>query len=299
MKMKKILAFIAALSMIAAVATGCGSEKEDSKSSSESSVSSVAEEVSDEEPEEDEAPEEDDADAEDAEGADVDDETAAYAEALAGSLWLGMDEEYNCYAMGFSDEEIVFEANDGSSITGYWGVKAGDPTIYIFEDPELTSEVATMPWTFDTESNVMILNEKVIMAESDAYSFEEAAAALEQMATAAKVQEYLQGTYWLSVTDEEATAIALEGSNLSMLNLTADGTLQELTTYWSMDYDQLSLYDESYNLVTSFQWNMAEDGSVLQLANENKTLTAEQVSEEDAVDIVAYLYASMNLDYEG
>lgn len=296
MKMKKILAFIAALSMIAAVATGCGSEKEDSKSSTESSV---AEEVSEEEPEEDEAPEEDVVDDEGAEGADVDDETAAYAEALAGSLWLGMDEEYNCYAMGFSDEEIVFEANDGSSITGYWGVKAGDPTIYIFEDPELTSEVATMPWTFDTESNVMILNEKVIMAESDAYSFEEAAAALEQMATAAKVQEYLQGTYWLSVTDEEATAIALEGSNLSMLNLTADGTLQELTTYWSMDYDQLSLYDESYNLVTSFQWNMAEDGSVLQLANENKTLTAEQVSEEDAVDIVAYLYACMNLDYEG
>lgn len=296
MKMKKILAFIAALSMIAAVATGCGSEKEDSKSSTESSV---AEEVSEEEPEEDEAPEEDVVDDEGAEGADVDDETAAYAEALSGSLWLGMDEEYNCYAMGFSDEEIVFEANDGSSITGYWGVKAGDPTIYIFEDPELTSEVATMPWTFDTESNVMILNEKVIMAESDAYSFEEAAAALEQMATAAKVQEYLQGTYWLSVTDEEATAIALEGSNLSMLNLTADGTLQELTTYWSMDYDQLSLYDESYNLVTSFQWNMAEDGSVLQLANENKTLTAEQVSEEDAVDIVAYLYACMNLDYEG
>ena len=50
MIMKKILAFIAALSMIAAVATGCGSEKEDSKSSTESSV---AEEVSEEEPEED------------------------------------------------------------------------------------------------------------------------------------------------------------------------------------------------------------------------------------------------------
>lgn len=300
MKMKKILAFIVALSMIAAVATGCGSEKEDSKSSSESSVSSVAEEVSDEEPEEDEAPEEDDADAEDAEGADVDDETAAYAEALAGSLWLGMDEEYNCYAMGFNDEEIAFEANDGSSITGYWGVTAGDPTIYIFEDPELTSEIASIPWTFDTESNVMILNEKVIMAESDSYSFEESAAALEQMAAAAQVQEYLQGTYWLSVTDEEATAIALEGSELSMLNLTADGTLQELTTYWSMDYDQLSLYDESYNLVTSFQWNMAEDGSVLELVNANgETLTAEQVSEEDAADVIAYLYASMNLDYEG
>lgn len=293
MKMKKILAFIAALSMIAAVATGCGSEKEDSKSSSESSVSSVAEEVSEEEPEEDVV------DDEDAEGADVDDETDAYVEALAGSLWLGMDEEYNCFAMGFGDEEIVFEANDGSSITGYWGVRAGDPTIHICEDPELTSEIASFPWTFDTEKNVMILNEKVIMAESDAYSFEESAAALEQMATATKVQEYLQGTYWLSVTDEEATAIALEGNKLSMLNLTADGTLQELNTYWSMDYDHLTLYDESYNLLTSFQWNMAEDGSVLELANESKNLTAEQVSEEDAADIVAYMYACMNLDYEG
>ena len=38
---------------------------------------------------------------------------------------------------------------------------------------------------------------------------------------------------------------------------------------------------------------------IFELENETKTLTAEQVSEEDAVDIVAYLYACMNLDYEG
>ncbi|MGN1481316.1 hypothetical protein [Porcipelethomonas sp.] len=296
MKMKKILALIAALSMMAAVATGCGSEKEDSKAS-ESSVSSAAEEVSDEESEE--LAEEDDAAEEDVEDDAADEETAAYAEALAGTLWLGMDEEYNCYAMGFNDEEIVFEANDGSSISGYWGVTAGDPTIYIFEDAELTSEIASIPWTFDTENNVMILNEKVIMAESDAYSFEDAAAALEQMATAAQVQEYLQGTYWVGISDEEAMAIALNGNEISFLNLSADGSLQEIDAYWSMDYDLLNLYDESYNLLTSFQWNMASDGSALELVNENgESLTASQVSEEDAVDIIAYLYACMNLDYE-
>ncbi|MGN1403085.1 MAG: hypothetical protein ACI4XB_02050 [Ruminococcus sp.] len=292
--MKKLLALTAALAMLAAVATGCGSDEE----VSETAESSVAEEVVDEE--EEYADEEEVVDEEEYEEEDgaADDETAAYAEALAGTMWLGMDAEYNCYAMGFNDEEIVLEANDGSSISGYWGVTAGDPTIYIFEDAELTSEIASVPWTYDLETNLMILNDAVIMAETDAYSFEDAAAALEQMALAAQVQEYLQGTYWAGFSDEEAIAIALEGDQIAFVAVTADGSLEELTAYWSMDYEALYLYDDSYNMVTYFQWNMASDGSVLELTDENgETITAAQVSEEDATDIIAYLYACMNLEY--
>ena len=89
MKLKKMLAWLTAMAMLgtAALATGCGSE-ETSSSKAETSAAET----------EEAADAADDADAED--GDSVDDETAAYADALAGTLWLGMDTEYNCYAMG-------------------------------------------------------------------------------------------------------------------------------------------------------------------------------------------------------
>ena len=142
--MKKILALTAALAMLTAVATGCGSDEESSKEASSAAATEAAEESSEEEPEVDEA------DADENTDDSADDETAAYANALAGTLWLGMDSEYNCYALGFNDEEIVFEANDGSSVSGYWGVTAGDPTIYIFEDADLTNQVASLLTTLRT-----------------------------------------------------------------------------------------------------------------------------------------------------
>ena len=137
------------------------------------------------------------------------------------------------------------------------------------------------------------------MAETDAYSFEQAAEALEQMALAAQVQEYLQDTYWVGCTDEAAIAIGMEGNQMDFLNLSADGTLAELTVYWNMDYDAIYLYDESYTMITYFQWDMASDGSELTLVDENgEVLTATQVSDEDAVNVIVYLYACLNLEYE-
>ena len=134
MKLRKMLAWLTAMAMLgtAALATGCGSE-ETSSSKAETSAAET----------EEAADAADDADAED--GDSVDDETAAYADALAGTLWLGMDTEYNCYAMGFNEEEIVFEADDGSSASGYWGVTAGDPTIYIFDGTYKSDEVFKGP----------------------------------------------------------------------------------------------------------------------------------------------------------
>ena len=211
--MKKILALTAALAMLTAVATGCGSDEESSKEASSAAATEAAEESSEEEPEVDEA------DADENTDDSADDETAAYANALAGTLWLGMDSEYNCYALGFNDEEIVFEANDGSSVSGYWGVTAGDPTIYIFEDADLTNQVASLPWSYDTENDLMILNDTVIMTQADSYSFDDAAAAMEQMATAAKVQEFLQGTYWVGVDDDGAIAMGMDGKSLEMVSV--------------------------------------------------------------------------------
>ncbi len=284
MTLKKMLACLAAISMLGTVAmmTGCGS-KDDSSSSSSSSESSK-EASSDADGEED---------GEDA----VDEDTAAYADALAGTLWLGMDADYSCYALGFNDEEVVLEADDGSSISGYWGVTAGDPTIYIFEDAELTNQIASMPWSYDLENDLMILNDTVIMTQADSYGFEDAAAAMQQMAVAAQVQEYLQGTYWVGSDDESASAISMDSDKFEMIELSTDGELTQGSFFWSMDYDALTLYDDSYNAVLSLNWNISEDGSQLELtADDGSSVVYEQVSEEDATSVADYLYSLMGID---
>lgn len=282
MKLRKMLAWLTAMAMLgtAALATGCGSE-ETSSSKAETSAAET-EEAADAE--------------DDAESGSVDDETAAYADALAGTLWLGMDTEYNCYAMGFNEEEIVFEADDGSSASGYWGVTAGDPTIYIFDDAELTNQIASIPWSYDVENDVMILNNNVIMAQADNYSFSDAATAMQEMATAAKVQEYLQGTYWVGTDDTSASAISMSSDTLEIIELSQDGTLDQGSFLWSMDYDTLNAYDENYNLLASFGWDISEDGSELQLTSDGESIVYTQVSEEDANAVVEYLYSAMGLE---
>lgn len=287
MTLKKMLACLAAISILGTVAmmTGCGS-KDDSSSSSSSSESSK-------EASSDAADADSEEDGEDA----VDEDTAAYADALAGTLWLGMDADYSCYALGFNDEEVVLEADDGSSISGYWGVTAGDPTIYIFEDAELTNQIASMPWSYDLENDLMILNDTVIMTQADSYGFEDAAAAMQQMAVAAQVQEYLQGTYWVGSDDESASAISMDSDKFEMIELSTDGELTQGSFYWSMDYDALILYDDSYNAVLSLAWDISEDGSQLELtADDGSSVVYEQVSEEDATSVADYLYSLMGID---
>lgn len=287
MTLKKMLACLAAISMLGTVAmmTGCGS-KDDSSSSSSSSESSK-------EASSDAADADSEEDGEDA----VDEDTAAYADALAGTLWLGMDADYSCYALGFNDEEVVLEADDGSSISGYWGVTAGDPTIYIFEDAELTNQIASMPWSYDLENDLMILNDTVIMTQADSYGFEDAAAAMQQMAEAAQVQEYLQGTYWVGSDDESASAISMDSDMFEMIELSTDGELTQGSFFWSMDYDALTLYDDSYNAVLSLAWDISEDGSQLELtADDGSSVVYEQVSEEDATSVADYLYSLMGID---
>ena len=208
-----------------------------------------------------------------------------------------MDADYSCYALGFNDEEVVLEADDGSSISGYWGVTAGDPTIYIFEDAELTNQIASMPWSYDLENDLMILNNTVIMTQADSYGFEDAAAAMQQMAVAAQVQEYLQGTYWVGSDDESASAISMDSDKFEMIELSTDGELTQGSFYWSMDYDALTLYDDSYNAVLSLNWDISEDGSQLELtADDGSSVVYEQVSEEDATSVADYLYSLMGID---
>ena len=146
------------------------------------------------------------------------------------------------------------------------------------------------------ENDVMILNNNVIMAQADNYSFSDAATAMQEMATAAKVQEYLQGTYWVGTDDTSASAISMSSDTLEIIELSQDGTLDQGSFLWSMDYDTLNAYDENYNLLASFGWDISEDGSELQLTNDGESIVYTQVSEEDANAVVEYLYSVMGLE---
>ena len=292
MKQKKFLALLVGAGLLISTLSACGGGNTSATASTPSSSSSSSSESS-KEASSDAADADSEEDGEDA----VDEDTAAYADALAGTLWLGMDADYSCYALGFNDEEVVLEADDGSSISGYWGVTAGDPTIYIFEDAELTNQIASMPWSYDLENDLMILNDTVIMTQADSYGFEDAAAAMQQMAVAAQVQEYLQGTYWVGSDDESASAISMDSDKFEMIELSTDGELTQGSFYWSMDYDALTLYDDSYNAVLSLAWDISEDGSQLELtADDGSSVVYEQVSEEDATSVADYLYSLMGID---
>ena len=164
------------------------------------------------------------------------------------------------------------------------------------DDAELTNQIASIPWSYDVENDVMILNNNVIMAQADNYSFSDAATAMQEMATAAKVQEYLQGTYWVGTDDTSASAISMSSDTLEIIELSQDGTLDQGSFLWSMDYDTLNAYDENYNLLASFGWDISEDGSELQLTSDGESIVYTQVSEEDANAVVEYLYSAMGLE---
>ncbi len=302
--MKKMMAMLAILSVMSVTLAGCGDSVAESNvasadvSESEIEVEEEEEDTEEEEIEEDseeeEEIEEDSEEEEEDTDAEEDDALSAYVDALANTVWCGMDIEYHCFVMAFGDEKISIAADDDSSIDGYWGVQADDPTIYIYSDAELTDEIGKMPWTYDFENEVMILNDTVIMAESDATSLEASVTELEKMSTAAKTVSALNGTVWAGALVNEANntlvstlavAFAANDDAAAMaLYECADGeTIGQGVYMWSMNYDTLSLYDTNYNLVRSFEWGFDADNSlILTDINGNGAAILTQLTEEEA-----------------
>jgi len=297
--MKKTIISIAAIVFAATALTACGGS--DSTAETTAAETTAAETTA---AAETEAASDDEGDAEeetDAALGDEEDELGAavqeLANALDGTLWVGMDTEFNCYALGFDGTSTVFAADDGSSIEGYWAVD--DTTLYIYEDEEMTSELAEIGWNFDQETETLILNDSAVMAQTDAYSFDEAVEAVSQMASAAQVASYLQDTYWVSITDEDAEAMYLSGSTLESITVSPDGSAETNDFVWGLDYDSLYLYDETgTDLIAALGWAIADDGSVIQLDNDGDTREYTQLSEEDATDVMSYLLAALNADAE-
>lgn len=214
-----------------------------------------------------------------------------YVNAVANSVWVGMDADFNCYALAFSDEKVILECDDDSSFEGYWGVAEGDPTFYIFSDAELTQPVFAIPWTVDFEHELIILNDAVVMTEVDAATFEDAAKILEEESLVCQIADALDGTYWAGPSsDGSFAAISLENGELEFYELDTDGTESAGKYHWSLDTTGLTLYDDQYNALDTLSLTIDTAASQIQMTGKSGSSVLSEVSEDDAVDIMVFLH---------
>lgn len=269
--MKKTMALLAALAMMTTVFVGCGDTEETTNKSAASEAVSEVEEVVEES---------------------VDELGAALnelADALNGTMWVGMDASYSTYAMQFNGNVMALAADDGSVVSGYWGI--AEDKMYIFEDEELTSAQFEIPWTYDMEDGTMTLNQTAVMAQVSPEDAEDVETALQQYAAAAQVAQYLDNTYWVCI-GETAEAISISNGAFEMIQITENGEAEQMILKFAMDFDNLYLLNDNNEVIFTSEWAIAEDGSVLVLGEDEFT----QVSEEDAVDIMGYLLAAVSAE---
>lgn len=278
--MKKTLVSALAIMLALSAFTACGGDgstsyddyADDAEYDSEETVEADSEEDTEAAAEEDE----------------LGDAVQELANALDGTLWVGMNPDYDCYALGFNGTYVYFAANDGSSIEGYWAIS--DSTLYIYSDEANTEQLAEIPWSYDSENNVLVLNSNAVMAQTDSYSFDQAAQAVQQMAAACKIGEYLQGTYWATVGEGSAEALHITDSTLESVTVDSDGSASTAEFIWGIDYNNIYLYDESYVLQGALDWQISDDGSALQLTTSDGISSIyTQLTEEEADDVVNYM----------
>lgn len=197
------------------------------------------------------------------------------AATLDGTCWVGMDsEDYTCYAMGFGDGQVGIYTNieGDEGIEGYWNI--GTDSLFVYDDEACTNQIYEIPWSYDEENEVMVLNDRAVMAQVDG-DIETAGAAMEQYAAAAQVGEFLDSTVWAGA-DENASmvmAFTLKDGQYYMGIVDAEGNSEEHTGAWSIDYDSIYLYDENDTLIDTLSWAIAEDGSELYFTVDSSQVT--------------------------
>ena len=211
-------------------------------------------------------------------------------DAFANTVWVGMDGDYNVYALCLGDEEISFMSDDGSEINGYWGVVDGDPNIYIYNDSDLTDLAYTMPFQPDVDNNLLIINDTIVLTPTEASSVEEMTDAMEKESVACTIASYLDGTYWCCVGENSVEALSLKDGAIWYYDVSAEGE-DGGNCYWSLDWENFTLYDENYNPLVTYGWDIEKDGSKFQLTLDGTNYVYTQVPESDAADIVNYLHS--------
>lgn len=279
--MKKTMALALVLGMMTAVLAGCGDSADSSSApaATEAATTAAATEAATEAAKTEAA----------TEAANTgDDDLQKLADALDGTMWVGMDDAFNCYALKFEGTAMAFAADDESAISGYWAI--GEDTLYIYSDEAMTTEEYNIPWDYDLDTDLLILNNTAIMTQVSEAEAADVAEALTKMATAAQVAEYLDDTYWCTVDDTEAEAMGIKDDKIEIANVNASGETADMTFYWGMDFDYLYVYDTNYVELAKQEWDIATDGSVLSLTDaDGKTSEYQQVTQEEASDIMTYL----------
>lgn len=217
------------------------------------------------------------------------------AAALDNTCWIGMDaKDYSCYAMGFGDGMVAIYSNaeGDEGVEGYWNI--GVDSLYVYDDPNCTNQILEIPWSYDEENDVMILNDRAVMSQVEG-DIESAATAMEQYATAMQVGEFLDSTVWAGADANNTMVMAftLKDGEYYMGITNAEGNAEEHQGRWSIDYDSIYLYDEQNNLLDTLSWDMAEDGSELYFTVNSSQITFNLV-QTDADNIEDSMMAIAN-----
>lgn len=109
----------------------------------------------------------------------ADDAIQELADALDGTIWIGMNIDNTCYAMHFNGVKITIIDNNGQSLKGYWAVSSD--TLYIYSNKEMTKEIVNYSWDFDSERDLLILDDSTYLYQSNASTSDEVKAELDNL----------------------------------------------------------------------------------------------------------------------
>lgn len=294
--LKKLAAVLAAMTFSMTAFTACGGSQEATKEMPAADVTPVTTEApATEAPTEavteaaTEAPTTEAAD--ETKKSDDSNSDAALAEklidAVSNTVWVGMDTEYTCYVLAFGKDEIYFADDKGGEVKGYWDISMDANHIYIYSDEELTEETGGFDWTYDEETDTMIIMDSVAMAQTDADTIDAAMEELEKMSLAKTVAEALNETYWFG-TDSADSGLVLAMFDEAMVwaSIDSEGTPVVETLYWGMDYDTITLYNADYEPVLEMGWDVSEDMSSLFLTIDGEEVEMTQTTEDDAATFI-------------
>ena len=212
--------------------------------------------------------------------------------ALDGTLWAGTDYRANRYAVGFNGNQAYFADNDTSVTEGYLAVN--DDTLRIYRDEANTEKLLEIPLSYDIQKNVLILNDFAVMTQTD-IAPDQVQEAFKQTAEACETSKLLQDSYWSAYNDGSAKAVHISDVSLELITVKSDGSADTADYIWSIDKDNLYLYDDNYALKLTYGWQTSENGSTITLTDadeQDDTDTADTsleytaLTEEQSKDIV-------------
>lgn len=195
--------------------------------------------------------------------------------ALDGTLWAGTDYRANRYAVGFNGNRAYFADNDTSVTEGYWAVN--DDTLRIYRDEANTEKLLEIPLSYDVQKNVLILNDFAVMTQTD-IAPDQVQEAFKQTAEACETAKLLQDSYWSAYNDSSAKAVHISDVSLELITVKSDGSADTADYIWSIDKDNLYLYDDNYALKLTYSWQVSDNGSKITLSD------ADEQDDTDAAD---------------